>query len=266
MLEAGQELWAQGVESGSYPVLRFYQGVLPALVQGPLCRFGDTAANEGVLVLLSTARLPLSLKTALGTLAACSWRAALTPLDTVKLVLEVEGLGSGLELLRQRVAANGLWTFFNGAVGVGVTAAASHLPWFYVNNLLKQRLLPRLPPPKSRTAELWRQAGIGFAATLVSDVVANPLRVLKATVQTSAVALSYAAAAQAIMAQDGPAALMTRGLTAKIAANALQGVAFSVFWKWLMDAWAATPAGGGTRRALHNGVVDLEAAEPWKMR
>jgi hypothetical protein len=31
---------------------RFYRGVLPALIQGPLSRFGDTAANTGMLTLL----------------------------------------------------------------------------------------------------------------------------------------------------------------------------------------------------------------------
>merc|ERR1719378_674364 len=33
---------------------RFYRGVGPALFQGPLSRFGDTAANAGVLALLDS--------------------------------------------------------------------------------------------------------------------------------------------------------------------------------------------------------------------
>eukprot|EP00624_Nannochloropsis_granulata_P005845 evm.model.NODE_41771_length_14365_cov_26.770136.1 len=33
---------------------RFYQGLLPALVQGPASRFGDTAANAGVITLLDS--------------------------------------------------------------------------------------------------------------------------------------------------------------------------------------------------------------------
>ena len=32
---------------------RFYKGLAPALIQGPLSRFGDTAANAGVLAVLS---------------------------------------------------------------------------------------------------------------------------------------------------------------------------------------------------------------------
>lgn len=264
--QAASELWQQGVDSGSaFPVLRFYQGVGPALVQGPLCRFGDTAANEGVLALTAHTRAPLVLRTALGTLAACLWRALLTPLDTVKLLLEVEGLRPGLALLRRRVADHGLGTVFAGATGVGVTAAASHLPWFWVNNFLQARLPPVAAPApgggSTRTKELWRQAFIGFVATLFSDICANPMRVLKATVQTSAVPLTYAAAMAAIIEADGPTALFTRGLVAKIMANAAQGVAFSVFWKLLMDAYAPKQQAAGGHAAHGNGFAhaDLEA-------
>ena len=47
-------------------VRRFYQGLPWALLQTPLTRFGDTAANSGVLLLLSSTgfgqvRLPLTL-------------------------------------------------------------------------------------------------------------------------------------------------------------------------------------------------------------
>ena len=49
-------------------VARFYRGVGPALLQGPLARFGDTASNVGSLALLdsfdSTKGLPVSVKTA----------------------------------------------------------------------------------------------------------------------------------------------------------------------------------------------------------
>ena len=47
-------------------VRRFYQGLPWALLQTPLTRFGDTAANSGVLLLLSSTRfgqaMPLALR------------------------------------------------------------------------------------------------------------------------------------------------------------------------------------------------------------
>jgi hypothetical protein len=58
-------LWKEG------GIPRLYQGLPFAIVQGPLTRFGDTAANVGILTLLEstpeTQSLPLPLKTAIGT-------------------------------------------------------------------------------------------------------------------------------------------------------------------------------------------------------
>lgn len=49
-------------------IKRFYAGLAPALLQGPASRFGDTAANAGVITLLDsfdeTKDLPVLLKTA----------------------------------------------------------------------------------------------------------------------------------------------------------------------------------------------------------
>lgn len=59
-------------------IRRFYRGVGPALIQGPLSRFGDTAANSGVLTLLdsfdSTKTLPVGVKTAAASGCAAAWR------------------------------------------------------------------------------------------------------------------------------------------------------------------------------------------------
>ena len=77
-----KELYSQG------GIPRLYQGLPFAIVQGPLTRFGDTAANVGVLALLEsipeTAALPLPLKTAAGSITAGLWRIVLMPIDTSK--------------------------------------------------------------------------------------------------------------------------------------------------------------------------------------
>ena len=73
---------------GDGGIPRFYRGVLPALIQGPMSRFGDTAANTGVLTLLdnveSTKDLPVAAKTVCASAAAAGWRIFLMPVDTVK--------------------------------------------------------------------------------------------------------------------------------------------------------------------------------------
>jgi hypothetical protein len=112
-----------------------------------------------------------------------------------------------------------------------------------------------------RRAQLLRSALIGFFATLCSDVAANPMRVLKTTVQTSDAPMSYAQAVASISAAEGALALLTRGLAAKICANALQGVVFSVLWKAFMERYQMSEAHahGGRRSVL--GSVSPAAAD-----
>ncbi len=69
-------------------VLRFYRGLLPALVQGPMSRFGDTAANTGTLALLdtfeSTKHLSVGVKTVAASTAAALFRIVLMPGKSLK--------------------------------------------------------------------------------------------------------------------------------------------------------------------------------------
>lgn len=80
--EAFKKLYSEG------GVLRFYRGLLPALVQGPLSRFGDTAANTGMITALdsfeSTQNLPVALKTVAASFSAGAFRIFLMPVDTFK--------------------------------------------------------------------------------------------------------------------------------------------------------------------------------------
>ena len=56
-----------------HPALRADQGLWAALLQGPLSRFGDTAANAGVLALLEKSSMPVAAKTMIASFAAGSW-------------------------------------------------------------------------------------------------------------------------------------------------------------------------------------------------
>jgi hypothetical protein len=97
--EAIKTLYADGGYS------RYYQGLSAALVQGPVARFGDTAANAGILALLEsnafTKKLPSAIKTVFASLCAAGFRMVLTPIDTLKTTLQTEGR-PGWKLLRRR--------------------------------------------------------------------------------------------------------------------------------------------------------------------
>lgn len=227
---------------------RFYAGYPAAMVQAPLSRFGDTAANAGTLSLLSsdpaTADLPVAVKTASASLVAAAFRTALMPVDTLKSVLQAHGTRAGLALLRAKLAAEGPAALFHGALGASAATFAGHYPWFVVYNTLTARFppAPRGPDgaaPSARAAELARAAAIGFAASVASDTTSNALRVLKTVRQVSERDVGYAAAARAILAAEGPAGLFGRGLKTRLLANGLQGLLFSVAWRLGQDAWSA---------------------------
>lgn len=94
-------------------------------------RCGDTAANAAAETLLADAGAPLPLRTAAAAAAAGCWRAAIMPLDNVKVCVAVEGSEGGRALLRARVAALGprraLWA---GGTGAAAAHALSYVPWF----------------------------------------------------------------------------------------------------------------------------------------
>ena len=118
MITASKELYTEGWT-------RYYSGLGPALIQGPISRFGDTAANAGILALLSSnpflARLPKPIQTAFASVAGALFRMILVPIDTLKSTMQVQGK-HGLVILKERVKAYGLGTLWYGA---WATAAAS---------------------------------------------------------------------------------------------------------------------------------------------
>jgi hypothetical protein len=90
--------------------------------QGPLSRFGDTAANAGIMALLESVSWPVLIKTVFGSMAAASFRMVLTPIDTLKTTQQTRGAKEGMKLLRQRIRENGVGCLWWGALA---TAAAT---------------------------------------------------------------------------------------------------------------------------------------------
>ncbi|ODO03280.1 hypothetical protein I350_06130 [Cryptococcus amylolentus CBS 6273] len=210
---------------------RYYAGLAAALFQGPLSRFGDTAANAGILALLSTLPWPILLKTIAASLASACFRMLLTPIDTIKTTQQTQGGKAGWGLVRERVRERGVGSLWWGA---GATAAATfvgHYPWFGTYNYLSTHL----PLPTTLPQKLIRQAFIGFSASVVSDTSSNSLRVLKTYRQTHPGDVGYVQAAREVVAAEGVWGLMGRGLGVRLGTNGLQGLLFSVLWKLFAD-------------------------------
>jgi len=228
--EAARILYADGGYG------RYYQGVGAALIQGPVARFGDTAANAGILALLGSnpvlSKLPSHIQTLFASLLAALFRMILTPIDTVKTTLQAQGK-PGWAILRRRIKIYGFSTLFYGAVATAAATFVGHYPWFSTYNFLQKNL----PEAHGIFQTLVRQAFIGFCASLVSDSISNSLRVVKTYRQVNDTRISYTEAAKRVIALEGFFGFLTRGLGTRILANSLQSIMFSILWKLFLDLW-----------------------------
>lgn len=216
---------------------RLYQGLPFALIQGPFTRFGDTAANVGVLALLEsipeTSTLPLPIKTFSGSICAGLWRIFLMPIDTSKTTMQVEG-SKGLARLKHRVIENGPSPLYQGSIASAAATATGHFPWFLTYNFCNEKLFPDVSKEDDLLLFLVRNALLGLAASCISDCVSNSLRIVKVYKQSTE-ELSYLKIVQNITEESGLSGLFLRGLKTRILTNALQGALFSVLWKYFQE-------------------------------
>ncbi len=232
-------------------------------------RFGDTAANVGILALLDSVSwaqgFPLPLKTLCGSVAAGTWRIFLMPVDTSKTVMQVEGK-DGLTNLYDKVKESGPGPLYRGAFASAAATAVGHFPWFLTYNYLNE-ILPLIEGNGEKDSmlilmKLGRSAFLGLSASCVSDICSNSLRVIKTTKQTAGLneasdgrasstavtstdntkpqtnlsgEISYVDAVKIILEKDGWEGLFGRGLKTRLLTNALQGAAFSVLWRYFQE-------------------------------
>lgn len=227
MGEAFSTLYADG------GIGRFYQGLLPALFQGPISRFGDTAANEGVKVLLESAGLSVMVVTFFSSWASSAWRIVITPLATVKTSMQVNGGAKGIEILAKKVAENGPLTLWSGSLGTAFATFVGNYPWWGVYNFIDAKW--EQPPADRAWDRLVRNASMGLCASLVSDICSNGVRVITTVVAASEVELTYMAAFNQVYDVEGIYGVLFRGLNVKLISNAISAILFSVLWKYFMS-------------------------------
>lgn len=208
---------------------RLYAGLLPALIQGPLSRFGDTAANDGVQAALASMEATkgwhATYVTLVCSLVAGAFRVLLMPIEVIKTSMQVQGAGA-LGNLRNRISRRGACVLWEGLLATYCAHFSGHFPWFATRNAL----MAILPSAQTPQLEMLRAGVIGLTSSLVADLVSNPLRVIKTCKQTSEDSLTYAAAVRLVCAQAGVHGLLFRGIGTKMCCNALQSIMFSILW------------------------------------
>jgi len=216
-------------------MLRFYSGYQFAIIVGPLSRFGDTAANAGILALCD-GRIPVGIATMLASAGAAMWRVFTQPVSNAKTVLQANG---DLGIFMKKIATGGALTMWDGALGTMSSTWLGHYPWFLTYNTLEKYV----PEEQFKgIMKLVRNAGLGFCASFVSDCVSNGMRVVTTVKINSPEEIGYIAVTKNIIASDGLWGLIGRGLTTKIISNGIQAMLFSVLWKHFSKQWASKDA------------------------
>jgi hypothetical protein len=229
-------------DRSSLPTCTFHSLCFPLhfanCAEGPVARFGDTAANAGILALMKSNgylnRLPSPIQTIFASCFAAAFRMLLMPIDTLKTTLQAQG-SRGTALLRQRIRTDGVGSLWWGAFATAAATFVGHYPWFAVYNFLSETITE----PSRQQIGWWllRAAFIGFCASVVSDTISNSLRVVKTYRQVNDTRISYTEAARQVIRQDGRLGLFGRGLKTRIIANGLQGIIFSILWKLFLKIW-----------------------------
>mmetsp|Transcript_4675 Transcript_4675/g.6922 ORF Transcript_4675/g.6922 Transcript_4675/m.6922 type:complete len:442 (+) Transcript_4675:169-1494(+) len=227
---------------------RFYRGVGFALIQNPLAKFGSTAANDMVDVIIEKHPwFGQGRRTVISSIMVAMWRFMLMPIDTCKTVLQVDS-NEGFRELMRKVRSGKLHLLYEGAIASALSSSLSHWPWFYVyrkltafcqtNNFLENQ-------------SLLRNAMIGFLASVVSDTTTNVFRVIKTNKQALARkrSVGYTEAIRQILAVDGWKGLFGRGLLSKLLSNAIQSVVFTVVWRSLAERWNGNPSNSDSEEA-----------------
>jgi hypothetical protein len=151
--------------------------------------------------------------------------------DTFKTKMQVEGKDA-ISKLMSKARTSGPSVFWHGSLAAAAATFVGHYPWFFTYNLLNEKL----PKYDTMIMKLSRSALIGFCASAISDTCSNSIRVIKVYKQAHTTAISYPDALRRVIAEDGIMGLMGRGLQTKIISNGVQGLMFSVLWKYIDDA------------------------------
>lgn len=213
-------------------IKRFYRGYSAALAIGPMSRFGDTAANAYILSLFEPTSIPVSIQTLVGSSVAALWRAFLMPIDAIKTTLQVKGK-PGLSILKTKIINHNPSILYHGTIASMSATFVGHYPWFLTYNLLNEKI----PKYDELHKKLLRSAFIGFNAAVISDCSSNFLRVIKTVKQTSKKKTKYNEIVKDIVKKDGIKELFGRGLKTRIITNGIQGILFTVCWKFIEESY-----------------------------
>ena len=170
------------------------------------------------------------------------WRINLMPFDTMSNTLQVHGQ-EGYQIIKRRINTYGIGTLYSGTVMYGLINYVNCFTWFGIfntmNNLLnndKNNIMNDTKNNISSDISYDINNGlVGFTSTLGSDIINNPLRVIKTYKQSYNTRISYTESFKDIIKEGGYKNLFIRGFGVKTFLNCITSSFYVIMWKRLED-------------------------------
>jgi hypothetical protein len=208
-------------------ILRFYRGFTPNLIKTSFGKFGDAALytyfHQPQFDYLSNEK-----RSSYIALASSFIKINLMPFDNYTNMSQVRGR-EGLSIMKQKLHRDGLHVLYNGSTAYFLSNFLGNASWFYTLDFLNSKFYLN----GEKKDDIKKNLIIGFGCSTVSDVITNPIRILKTYKQSNTVNISYSEALREIMKSKGLGNFYFRGLGTKLILNGLNSSMFLVLWKKL---------------------------------
>ena len=202
-------------------ILRFYKSYLPSLFVASSCKFCELNAyyytkqnnfnNVERLLFIST----ISSITRLGVI----------PIDTLDIFLQVEG-NKGVSTLYNKTKDHGLRVLYYGASPWILNNFVGTFAWFGVHNYLDTKYKNDF----NNNFNI-KNGIIGLSSSITTDILTNPLRILKIYKQSNEQNIGYKTTINNIIKEKGISELLLRGLKTRIIIHGIQSIFFTIIWK-----------------------------------
>ena len=203
---------------GSPDRLRFFRGFSPSIIKVGLGKVGE-ASLINYFTPTQNNKLEQSIYSAV---SITGWKLLWMPFDTVGNCYQVNGK-NGYYIIRNKIKVHGYSTLWSGSLAYLHISLVNYTIWIYMYHQLSQYL------PQTWNQDV-RNGTIGLGATFCSDIIINPVRVMKTNIQSSPIKINYSDIYQSIMKKKMG---YFRGLKTKMLFNCFNSALYVILWKRL---------------------------------
>lgn len=200
--------------------LRFFRGVIPNASKVGLGKIGE----GGIITYFKPHNnIESILENSLyATMLISGWKLAIMPLDTIGNSYQVNGRDAQ-KIIKNKINRFGYSTLWTGSGAyLGITLLGSGI-WISSYNYSNLKM------PTYWNSDI-RNGLIGFSATLISDTIVNPLRIIKTYKQSHQNNVSYSDAIKNIFVEKKD---LLRGFKTRIVFNGFNSALYVILWKRL---------------------------------